>query len=91
MKFGTMPDKAILSIFRVDAKLENSVYGGHLEFQNVRPWKLHIPNAAGNLVCLPLHLNPLYTGGPFHCYTLDDPMFQFRGIGSMLLLIYYFF
>ena len=28
-----MLDKTILSIFRVDAKLKNSIYGGHLEFQ----------------------------------------------------------
>ena len=36
MKFGSMLDKAILSIFRVDAKLKNSISGGHLEFQNGR-------------------------------------------------------
>ena len=36
MKFGTLLDKAILSIFRVDAKLKNSIYGGHLVFQNGR-------------------------------------------------------
>ena len=32
-KFGTMLEKAILSNIRVDAKLKNSIYGGHLEFQ----------------------------------------------------------
>ena len=36
-----MLDKAVLSIFSVYAKLQNSIYGGHLEFQNGRPWKLH--------------------------------------------------
>ena len=33
MKFGTMLDKAILSIFRVDAKLKKSIYGATLNFK----------------------------------------------------------
>ena len=31
MKLGTMLDLTILSIFRVDVKLKNSIYGGPLE------------------------------------------------------------
>ena len=35
-------------------------------------------------------LNPLYTGGLFHCYMLDKSICHFRGAGSMLLLLFYF-
>ena len=27
-----------------------------------------------------IHLNPLYTGGLFHCYTLDESISHFRGV-----------
>ena len=29
-----------------------------------------------------LYFNPLYTGGLFHCYTLDESICHFRGVGS---------
>ena len=33
-----------------------------------------------------VYLNPLYSGGPFHCYMLDESICHCRCIGSMLLL-----
>ena len=35
-------------------------------------------------------INPLYTGGLFHCYMLDKFICHFRGIGSILTLLLYF-
>ena len=37
-------------------------------------------------------LNPLYTGGLFHCYTcmLDESICHFRGVRSVLFLLFYF-
>ena len=37
-----------------------------------------------------LKLNPLYTDGLFHSYMLDESIFHFRGIGSILSLLFYF-
>ena len=39
-----------------------------------------------------LFLNPLYTGGLFHCCMLDmsDSICHFWGAGSILLLLLYF-
>ena len=37
-----------------------------------------------------LPINPLYTGGLFHCYMLDESICHFRGVGSVLLLLFYF-
>ena len=37
-----------------------------------------------------LLLNPWYTGGLFHCYILDESICPFRGVGSILLLLFYF-
>ena len=34
--------------------------------------------------------NPLYTGRLFHCYILDESNCHFRGVGSILLLLFYF-
>ena len=34
--------------------------------------------------------NPWYTSGLFHCYTLDKSIYHFRGVGSILLLLFYF-
>ena len=33
------------------------------------------------------HFNPLYTGGLFHCYMLDESICHFRGVGSVLLIL----
>ena len=33
---------------------------------------------------------PLYTGGHFHCYMLDESICHFRGVGSVLSLLCYF-
>ena len=35
-------------------------------------------------------LNPLYTGRLLHCYMLDKTIFHFRGVRSILLLLFYF-
>ena len=35
------------------------------------------------------HLNPLYTGRLFHCYTLDEYICHFGGVGSILSLLFY--
>ena len=35
-------------------------------------------------------INPLYTGGLFHCYMLDESICHFRGVGSILLLSFSF-
>ena len=35
-------------------------------------------------------LNPLYTGGLFYCYMLEKSVCHFRGVGSILLLLFYF-
>ena len=34
-------------------------------------------------------INPLYTGGLFHCYMLDESIYQFMGVGSILSLLFY--
>ena len=36
------------------------------------------------------NINPLYTGGLFHCYMLDESVFPCRGVGSVLSLLFYF-
>ena len=36
----------------------------------------------------PIH--PLYTSRLFHCYMLDESSCHFRGVGSILLLLFYF-
>ena len=35
-------------------------------------------------------INPLYTGGLFHCHILDESICHFRGVGSILSLLFYF-
>ena len=35
-------------------------------------------------------INPLYTGGLFHCYMLDESICRFRGVRFILLLLIYF-
>ena len=35
---------------------------------------------------VPIHFNPLYTGGLFHCYMLEESICHFRAVGSILLL-----
>ena len=30
------------------------------------------------------------TGGPFHCYMLDESVYHFRDVRSILSLLYYF-
>ena len=35
-------------------------------------------------------INPLYTGGLFHCYLLDESICHFRGVRSILSLEFYF-
>ena len=35
-------------------------------------------------------INTLYTGGLFHCYKLDESICHFKGIGSILSLLFYF-
>ena len=37
-----------------------------------------------------IHLNPLYTGALFHWYMLDETICNFRGVGSILSLLFYF-
>ena len=32
-------------------------------------------------------VNPLYTGGLFQCYMMEEPIFHFRDVGSFLLLL----
>ena len=34
-------------------------------------------------------LNPLYTGGLIHCFKLDKSICHFRGVGSVLSLLFY--
>ena len=38
-----------------------------------------------------LVLNPLYTGGLFHCYILDKSSCHFRDLRSILMLFFLFF
>ena len=35
-------------------------------------------------------INPLYTGGLFHCYMLDMSICHFRGVGAILLFLFLF-
>ena len=35
---------------------------------------------------LPTANSPLYTGGLFHCYMLDESISHFRGVGSNMSL-----
>ena len=35
-------------------------------------------------------INPLYTGGLYHCYILDKTICHFRGVRSVLSLSFYF-
>ena len=35
-------------------------------------------------------INPLYTGGLFHCCMLDKSICHFRGVSSILSLLFYF-
>ena len=37
-----------------------------------------------------LCFNPLYSGGLFHCYMLDESHLSFRGVRSILSLLFYF-
>ena len=39
---------------------------------------------------LKFYINPLYTGGLFHCYMLDKSICHFKGGRSILLLLFYF-
>ena len=39
---------------------------------------------------LGLEMRPLYTGRLFHCYKLDEYISHFRGIGSVLLHLFWF-
>ena len=36
------------------------------------------------------NINPLYTGGLFHCYILEESICHLRGVGSVLSLLFYF-
>ena len=36
-------------------------------------------------------VKPLYTVGLFHCYMLDESICHFRGVRSILLLLFHFF
>ena len=36
------------------------------------------------------NINSLYTGGLFHCYIMDKTICQFRGVRSILWLLFYF-
>ena len=36
------------------------------------------------------NLNPFYSGSLFRCYMLDESVCHFRGVGSILLLLFYF-
>ena len=38
----------------------------------------------------PIHFNPLYTGGLFHYYMLDESIFHIRVNGSILSFLLYF-
>ena len=40
-------------------------------------------------ICYIFH--PLYTGGLFHCYILDEFNCNFRDVGSILSLLFFFF
>ena len=35
-------------------------------------------------------IDPLYTGGLFHCYMLDESICHFMGAESILSLLFYF-
>ena len=35
-------------------------------------------------------VNQLYTSGLVHCYKLDESICHFRGVGSILSLLFYF-
>ena len=34
--------------------------------------------------------SPLYTGERFHCHMLEESICDFRGVGSVLSLLFYF-
>ena len=40
-------------------------------------------------LAFPVLVNPLYTGGPFDCYLLDDSFCHLRGVASVLSLLFY--
>ena len=33
-------------------------------------------------------ISPLYTDGLFHCYMLDESICHFRGVGTVVLLLF---
>ena len=33
-------------------------------------------------------IDPLYTGRLFHCFILDESIYQFRGVGCILSLLF---
>ena len=37
-----------------------------------------------------MSINPMYTGGFFHCYMLDESFRHFKGVGSVLSLLFFF-
>ena len=38
-----------------------------------------------------IFINPLNTSGLFHCYMMDDSVCHFRGVGSIMLPLIFFF
>ena len=46
------------------------------------------PSIVQNLLlygCVHFSVNPLHTGGLFHCYMLDESICHFRGVGSIFV------
>ena len=38
-----------------------------------------------------MSINPMYTGGFFHCYIMDESICHFMGVGSILSVLFIFF
>ena len=51
--------------------------------------KFEIATDACSLEKLWQEINPLYTGGLFHCYILDESICHFRGVRSIFSLLFY--
>ena len=75
------------------------VYRGHKTAKQQQQFRLHCKitylhhvhsSAIAGYCGMQLFFNPLYTGGLFHCYKLDESIFHFRGVWSILSFLFYF-
>ena len=77
----------------------NSKWGPYIRGKDNYLMKIVVAPAKANCITifiqLPLqngtkYFNPLYTGRLFHCYMLDESICHFRGVWTIMLLLFYF-